>query len=292
MVFTALNIDFPIRLSKEMVASYELSGYLLSPDLPSQEEIENYGAAVDAEVGVRTFKDKRSVSEKSLYEQSFIQCMRLWETSEEIRPLSCHSSLAGIAAQLMQVDSVRMWQDQALYKEPGSLETTLHQDQTFWPIGDEPLVSAWIPFEDVTLQNGAMAYVPGSHKAGRLKVVDITHSTDPYKILNDSALRGRMPEYVEARAGSVIWHHGLTVHQAARNKSKKVRRVFTVVYISSNAKRIKSWPAFPLDRELIELGEQIRGDGMPILWPPQDQLPDVPKLIGEPTGPQSRTRTD
>ena len=56
-----------------MVASYELSGYLLTPDVLSQEEIENYGAAVDAEVGVRTFKDKRSVSEKSLYEQSFIQ---------------------------------------------------------------------------------------------------------------------------------------------------------------------------------------------------------------------------
>ena len=292
MVFTALNIDFPIRLSKEMVASYELSGYLLTPDVLSQEEIENYGAAVDAEVGVRTFKDKRSVSEKSLYEQSFIQCMRLWESSEEIRPLSCNSSLAGIAAQLMQVDSVRMWQDQALYKEPGGLEKTPHQDQTFWPIGDEPLVSAWIPFEDVTLQNGAMAYVPGSHKAGRLKVVDITNSTDPYKILNDSALRGRMPEYVEARAGSVIWHHGLTVHQAARNKSKKVRRVFTVVYISSNAKRIKSWPAFPLDREIIEVDEQMRGGGIPILWPPQDQLPDVPQLIGEPTGPQSRTRTN
>ena len=119
-----------------MVASYELSGYLLTPDVLSQEEIENYGAAVDAEVGIRTFKDKRSVSEKSLYEQSFIQCMRLWETSEEIRPLSCHSSLAGIAAQLMQVDSVRMWQDQALYKEPGGLETTPHQDQTFCPIGD------------------------------------------------------------------------------------------------------------------------------------------------------------
>ena len=54
-----MNIDFPIRLSKEMVASYELSGYLLTPDVFFQEEIENYGAAVDAEVGIRTFKDKR-----------------------------------------------------------------------------------------------------------------------------------------------------------------------------------------------------------------------------------------
>ena len=66
-----------------MVASYDLSGYLVTPGVLSPEEIERYGAAVDAEVGVRTQKDKRSVAEKSLYEQSFIQCMRLWETSEE-----------------------------------------------------------------------------------------------------------------------------------------------------------------------------------------------------------------
>ena len=287
-----MNTDFPITLSKEMVASYDLSGYLVTPGVLSPEEIEHYGAAVDAEVGVRTQKDKRSVAEKSLYEQSFIQCMRLWETSEEVRSLSCHSGLAGIAAQLMRVDGVRMWQDQALYKEPGGRETTPHQDQTFWPIGDEPLVSAWIPFEDVTIQNGAMAYVPGSHKAGRLKVVDITHSTDPYEILSDSALGGRKPEYVEVQAGSVIWHHGLTVHQAASNKSEKVRRVFTVVYISSEAKRVKSWPTFPLDREHIEVGEQIRGDGMPILWPPQGQLPVVPEIVGESTGPQFRTKAD
>ena len=137
-----------------------------------------------------------------------------------------------------------------------------------------------------------MAYVPGSHKAGRLKVVDITHSTDPYEILSDSALKGRKPEYVEVQAGSVIWHHGLTVHQAASNRSKKVRRVFTVVYISSEAKRVKSWPTFPLDREHIEVGEQIRGDGMPILWPPQGQLPDAPEIVGESTGPQFRTKAD
>ena len=74
--------------------------------------------------------------------------------------------------------------------------------------------------------------------------------------------------------------------------SKKIRRVFTVVYISSKAKRIKSWPTFPLDREQIEVGEQIRGDGMPILWPPQDQLPDAPKIIGEASGPEYRTQVD
>ena len=46
-----------------MVASYDLSGYLVTPGVLSPEEIERYGAAVDAEVGVRTQKDKRSVAE-------------------------------------------------------------------------------------------------------------------------------------------------------------------------------------------------------------------------------------
>ena len=286
MVTVTLTTEFPITLPKGVVSNYERDGFVVTPGVLTQALIEKYGRSVDAEVKLRTARDTRSLSEKSLYEQSFIQCMRLWETNESVRPLSCDSGLAGIAAQLMSVPSVRLWQDQALYKESGGRETTPHQDQTFWPIGEEPLVSAWIPFEDVTIKDGAMAYVSGSHKAGRLKVVDITHSTDPYNILEDPALMGKSPEYVEVKAGSAVWHHGLTVHQAAANESQATRRVFTIVYISANARRIKPWPTYPLDREGIEVGEEMRGDGMPILWPPPNQLPKPPGFVGEETGPQ------
>ncbi|NCF77122.1 MAG: hypothetical protein GWP45_08010, partial [Proteobacteria bacterium] len=44
-----------------------------------------------------------------------------------------YKGLAGIAAQLLGIESVRLWQDQALYKEAGGRETTPHQDETFWP---------------------------------------------------------------------------------------------------------------------------------------------------------------
>ena len=104
--------------------------------------------------------------------------------------LTFHEGLAGIAAQLLGVPSVNLWQDQALYKEPGGRETTAHQDQPFWPIGKAPLISAWIPLNAVDEGNGAMAYVPGSHLAGPLKVVDITHTSKPFDILNDPALKG------------------------------------------------------------------------------------------------------
>ena len=44
----------------------------LDPD-----EIERYGRAVDAAVAYRSSGDDRAVEEKTLYEQSFIQCMNL-----------------------------------------------------------------------------------------------------------------------------------------------------------------------------------------------------------------------
>lgn len=280
---------FPIELNPETVEAFRQDGFVKTDAVLSDHELTKYGAAVDLEVAARTAADTRSVGEKTTYEQSFIQCMRLWETNARVRPLSCHPGLAGIAAQLLGVDSVRMWQDQALYKESGGRETTPHQDQTFWPIGNCPLVSAWIPFDAVTIDNGAMAYVPSSHQAGGLTPVDITHRSEPYDILRDPLLAGSEPQWIDVDPGSVVWHHGFTVHQASQNKSPRTRRVFTVVYIAANSVRMKGWPCFPLDRENIAVGEPLTGAGLPILWPPSIHPLEPPSESGEKIGPQMRT---
>jgi len=281
-----MNTPYPHLLESSVVEEFQNRGFVLTPDVLNATDLENYAAAVDAEVVRRTADDQRSVDEKSTYEQSFVQCMRLWETSPSVADLSFHAGLAGIAAQLLQVPSVLMWQDQALYKEPGGRETTPHQDLTFWPLGEAALVSAWIPFDAVHADNGAMSYVPGSHEAGRLRVVDITHNTDPYDILTDPVLNGAAPEQVPVKPGSVIWHHGLTVHQASANNTTATRRVFTIVYLSADARRTKAWPAFPLDRAGVDVGEVVSGEGMPRLWPPLAERPTPPQTLGGATGPQ------
>lgn len=276
-------------LPSRLVADFQHDGYVLTPDLLSERECSEYGAAIDAAVAERTVDDKRSVDEKSLYEQSFVQCMRLWETDPAVAPLTFHPTLAEAASELLGVDRVRLWQDQALYKESGGRLTDPHQDATFWPIGDAPLVSAWIPLDGSTAENGTMGYVPGSHRAGRLAPVDITHTSEPYDILSDPALGDAGVEFVDAAAGSVIWHHGLTVHQAAANLTGETRRVFTVVYIADGYPRAEAWPVFPLDRDGVAVGEPMEGPGIPIVWPREsDSIPPVPDVTGEPTGPQFR----
>ena len=281
-----MNSKFPHTVDTQLIREFDDKGFVVTPDVFSAKELAGFARAVDEEVANRTAHDKRSLDAKSRYEQSFIQCMRLWETNSEVADLSFHPALAGIAAQLLDVSGLLLWQDQALYKEPGGKETTPHQDQTFWPIGSSPLVSAWIPFEDVTTESGAMAYVPGSHKVGKLKVVDITHTTDPYDILQDPALAQKAPEYVEVQAGSVVWHHGFTVHQAASNTTSRTRRVFTVVYVSDQGRREKAWANYPLDRAGVEVGGLIAGEGLPRVWPNSGIIPKTSSSVGRLIGPQ------
>ena len=278
-------------LPEPVVREFDENGFVTTRALLSADEIERYGAAVDAAVAGRTAGDSRRLEDKSIYEQSFVQCMRLWETDPAVRPLTFHPKLAQAAAELLAVPSVRLWQDQALYKEPGGRVTTPHQDSPFWPIGEVPLVSAWIPFEATSAASGGTGYVRGSHKLGRLRVVDITHTTEPYDIANDPALGGREPEFVAAEPGDVVWHHGLTVHEAGPNTTDRMRRVFTVVYIAEGWRRTHGWLCFPLDRDEVGVGDLMEGPGMPVVWPtPEGGLPTPPAALGEPIGPQLHPR--
>lgn len=274
-------------LAPETIEEFRTNGFVVTQNLLDGDALARYGRAVDDAVEARTAHDRRPLDEMSSYEQSFVQCMRLWETDPAVRPLTFHPDLARAASELLGVDAVRIWQDQALYKQPGGRITDAHQDAPFWPIGDAPLISAWIPFEGSTVQGGATGYVPGSHRLGRLKTVNLTKTTDAYDIMSDPALDGAEPVFVEAEPGSVVWHDGYTVHLAGANATNTTRRVFTVVYLADGFRRAKPWPNFPLDRAGVEVGALMQGDGLPLAWPREPGfLPAVPAVLGEPTGPQ------
>lgn len=280
-------------LDPEVVARFRSDGFVRTDDLLDRDEVERYGKAIDQAVAARTAGDDRALADKTPYEQSFVQCMRLWETDAAVRPLTFHPRLAEAAAELLGARAVRLWQDQALYKEPGGRPTDPHQDAPFWPIGDAPLVSAWIPLTPSTEANGAMGYVPGSHTLGKLRTVDLTRPEAAHDILADPALADRRPVTIEAPVGSVVWHHGFTVHGAGPNTTAEIRRAFTIVYLADGHRRAKPWPNFPLDRAGMEVGQHMEGEGLPMAWPrAAGDRPEPPAGRGEPTGPQQRITPD
>ena len=60
--------------------------------------------------------------------------------------------IAHIAQQLMEVDSVRLYHDQALYKEASGGITPWHCDQQYWPLASDKTVTAWIPLQATPLE--------------------------------------------------------------------------------------------------------------------------------------------
>ena len=257
------------------ISRFQRKGFVRVAGILGLAEVDRFGAAVDQGVLDRTQHDTRSLAEKSHYEQSFQQCINLWEDRPAVRPLSFHPIVARAAAALLGVEAIRIWHDQALYKESKGRETDPHQDLPYWPIAEPQALTAWIPFQPVRRKNGAVGFLAGSHRVGLRRFANIFTG----KGLDLDAMpetRDQEFEYVDADPGDVVFHHGLTVHRAHPNASEAPRRVHTVIYFADGCTRTEfGHPS--VDRPGVPVGSRIESDLTPIAWPrPEGDLPPAP----------------
>lgn len=259
----------------EHLERFRRDGFVVVEGLIDPDERERYGRAVDAAVAARTRGDPRSLSEKTRYEQSFQQCINLWEDFPDVRPLTFHAGVARAAAALLGVPRLRVWHDQALYKQAGGRVTDPHQDQPYWPLEQADTITAWIPFDGSRRENGCMGYLPGSHQVGLRKFANIFTGTG-FDLEGVPELCGVETTWVEVPAGAVAFHHGLTVHRALANESPRTRRVHTVIYFADGSTRAtRPQPHPSVDRAGIAPGAVVASDVTPIAWP-REGLPEPP----------------
>jgi len=247
---------------------FDERGYLVVRNLLTRDEVERYGAAVDRAVASRTAHDSRSLAEKTRYEQAFHQCINCWEDFEDVRPFTFHPRLAQVAAELLGQPRLRLWHDQALYKEPGGVGTDAHHDQPYWPLAEANTITAWIAFEGATRESGCMGYVPGSHHFGVKRFSNIFTGTG-FDLERGEEARGVPPQFEEVTPGDVIYHHGLTIHVAGPNESARTRRVHTIIYFADGSTRHKNpnreHPS--VDRASVAPGAVVDSLVTPIAWP-------------------------
>jgi hypothetical protein len=87
------TVDDRTLVAPELVEQFERDGFVVVPDLVTADELDRYGTAVTDAVRARTANDTVSLAEKSRYQQSFLQCMNLWEDFESVRPLTFHLAI-------------------------------------------------------------------------------------------------------------------------------------------------------------------------------------------------------
>ncbi|GFV84224.1 phytanoyl-CoA dioxygenase domain-containing protein 1 [Trichonephila clavipes] len=130
----------------------------------------------------------------------------------------------------LQYEDPAIVQSMVIFKHPEiGGEVTPHQDSTF--LYTEPLsaVGLWIPLVDITLKNGCLWFIPGSHKDEIYQRYVKNPNGSPQLVLE-----GEVPKFddnlyvpVLPKKGDCVVIHGSVIHKSGKNTSDKSRPIYT-----------------------------------------------------------------
>jgi hypothetical protein len=223
-------INQPYPLTEQQITRFADDGFIKLPDVFDQLTLDTYAPTITQLTFARNPNKDVDLTKLDTYGQAFIQVTNLWRISDEVRRFTFSKRLAGIAAALLGTAGVRMYHDQALYKEPAGGFTPWHADQQYWPLTTSRSVTAWIPLHAVPIEMGPLCFARGSHqkKIGR----ELEISDDSEKLIEQQIKGQGLIEVQEPFAlGEVSFHLGWTLHRAGPNTTDHARKVQTVIYI-------------------------------------------------------------
>lgn len=230
---TTVELDRPYPLTPAQVTRFREEGFVKLKGVFDAETLAHYGDEITRLVLALNPNKDQPLEERDTYGKAFIQIGNLWQQTERARAFSFSKRLARIAAELLGTDGVRMWHDQALYKEPGGGFTPWHVDQQYWPMASSKSVTAWVPLQAVPIEMGPLCFGKGSHlkNIGR----DLAISDESERLIREQVKReGLIEVYEPYDLGEVSFHAGWTLHRAGPNTTDAPRRVHTIIYMDQD----------------------------------------------------------
>jgi len=262
-----LDEAFPI--TAEQIQYYQQNACIkIKQVLPS--EVVNHFNSIISEKVAELNQLKTPLANRDTYGKAFLQLFNLWREGDAIKELIFSQRLAKIAANLMEVDGVRLYHDQALFKEAGGGITPWHADQYYWPLSSDKTITAWIPLQATPLKMGPLEFSPGSHQivTGReLAISDESESA----IKKNLRLNDFEQTVASFDIGEVSFHSGWVFHRAGANTTTETRKVMTIIYMDQemilkqpeNDGQLNDWETWCPG---VAVGSVIDSFLNPVLW--------------------------
>lgn len=261
------ELDAPFKLTPQQIAFYNENGYIKLHYVLSPALLEHFRRSIYDRVAELS-ADAAPLEQRTTYGKAFLQIMNLWTESPEVREFVFGKRLARIAAELMGVSGVRLYHDQALYKEPGGGITPWHADQYYWPVSSDKMVTAWVPLQQTPQEMGPLAFCEKSH---RFQIGRDLEISDESELTLKEALNSFHLEDSGFDLGDVSFHTGWTFHRAGANSTDRAREVMTMIYMDEKMTLVA-----PKNKNQIndiarwcpgvEVGEQVASPLNPVLY--------------------------
>jgi ectoine hydroxylase-related dioxygenase (phytanoyl-CoA dioxygenase family) len=260
----------PYPLTAEQIDFFQKNRYIKLKDVLDAETLACFNQSISTQVAKMNTHEV-PLDKRDTYGKAFLQLFNLWREDESVKQLIFSKRIAKIAADLMQTDGVRLYHDQALFKEGGGGITPWHADQYYWPLETDKTVTAWIPLQETPLEMGPLEFSAGSHVIvegrelaigdesenaiqQRLRVTDFKHVIEPFD------------------AGEISFHSGWVFHRAGANQTDEMRKVMTIIFMDSamklkqpeNENQINDWNTWCPG---AKVGEIIDSPINPVLYP-------------------------
>lgn len=199
-----------------------------------------------------------------------------WTRIPEFERFARESDAARLAGELMASESVQLFHDHVLVKEPGTATATpWHSDRPYYFVDGRQTLSFWIPLDPVD-ETTTLRLIAGSHRWEKdvlpvrwLDGDDFYPDADDYLPVPDPDAepdRFRILEWALEPGDAVAFHYGV-VHGARGNPGAARRRAFSLRLVGDDARFVSrpgpTSPPFP-DHGMVD-GDRLREDWFPTL---------------------------
>lgn len=263
-----------LKLSDEQVTFYAEQGYLPGVRLLSDEQVDALRAELvellqPGHDGHELWYEYHS-NESPTPDTVLFHALGAWRIKPGLHDILWNPAFTVAASQLLG-GRVRFWHDQLFCKPPkhGGV-VAWHQDYSYWT-RTKPMahLTCWIGLDDSTIDNGALHYVPGSHRWDLLPITGLAGNMEAIRevLTPDQWEQFRKPVAVELKKGECTFHHPLMVHGSFENRTERPRRAAVINVFLDGVRSDSDTP--PLSGvPVIPTGAPMQGQFFPLLFDP------------------------
>jgi len=240
------NANYEVRkesffLNNEHHQHYLKYGWCLAKDVVKESEIDSF---------LNTFHEISKLEgfelDKNLLNSGRLFNPEIRKRTQDVINLNAKS----ILPRIFDMDKVDPHTGGAYQVKPPheNSDLLIHQDSTVIDEDTDYCLFIWIPFCDVTMNNGVISFVSGSHLWGnKQRSLGV-----PWQFRNHTKTLYKYAKPVTLKRGDVLIFDPACIHSSAPNLSKEIRHAITITVLRKNYQLVYYFRNKDIDDKLVE----------------------------------------
>ena len=229
------------QLSLEQVKKYEKDGYIIIDNVIDKVILDKVKLATDKIVEnascINKSNDQYDLADNHSKNKPSIRRIKQPQNFDNtFKELLFYPSVIDKVTSLLG-NNFRLHNGKMNMKSPSAGDLVdWHQDWAFYPHSNDDVLAVGIMLDDMTLENGSVLFVPGSHRGQVYNHHHNGYFAGAIDIKKNSIDLSKTVE-VTGKAGSITIHHARLLHASKPNNSNSMRRFLLWEFAANDA-----WP--------------------------------------------------